>query len=122
MKLVKIVIQIGILSVFYLMGLGIQQLFHLFIPGSIIGMLLLFLALLTKFVKEEWIDKGANLIISHFPLLFIPVTVGFMNYFHVFTGKGLLLIPIGLCITIIVIITSGLTSQHIAKRRMKKYE
>lgn len=38
----KIILQIGLLSIFYAVGTWIQQAFQLVIPGSLIGMFLLF--------------------------------------------------------------------------------
>ncbi len=78
------VIQIGGLYMLYMIGSFIQQLLHIPIPGSMIGMLLLFLLLMTGIVKEKWISRGANMLLSHLTLLFIPATVGVMDYVELF--------------------------------------
>jgi holin-like protein len=122
MKAAKIIGQLAVLTIFYYLGVWIQELFDLFIPGSIIGMLLLLIALLTKRIKATWVSEGANYIIKHLTLLFIPVTVGIINYLDVFTGKGILLLPIALGSTLLVILSSGAVSQYLVKRREREYE
>ena len=94
MKYVKIVLQIIVLYGFVLMGNWLQDLLHLPLPGSIIGLLVLLAALSLKVFQLEWIESGSYFLLSYLPLYFIPATVGVMNYGHVFAGKGFLLIPI----------------------------
>ena len=117
MQLVKYGIHLIILSFFYMLGTWIQQLFHLFIPGSIIGMLLLFLALSFKLISPHWIAQGSNLLIRHLPLLFIPVTVGVIQYLGVLAGKGMLLILIVWSSTLFVAVLSGASSQYLLRKR-----
>ncbi|MEC2071801.1 CidA/LrgA family protein [Alkalihalophilus marmarensis] len=107
----QVLIHIAILYGFYRLGVWIQQALSLSIPGSIIGMLLLFLLLVTKIIPVTRIEKGTTFLIRHMPLLFIPVTVGVMDYFDVFRGKGSLLIVITLLSTILVFGIAGLVSQ-----------
>ncbi len=113
---IRIVFQIGILYIFYYIGLWIQHTFHLLMPGSIIGMLLLFCLLMTKKFKVTWIDKGASFLLSHLPLLFIPVTVGIIDFFDLFKGRGFLSVIVVIVSTILVMITSTLVAGWIAER------
>lgn len=85
-------------------------------------MLLLFMVLLTTKFKTKWVDEGAKLLIKHLPLLFIPVTVGIINYLSIFNGKGILLIPIAFISTLIVIVGSGGISQYLARKRVNDHE
>ncbi|MEH7282742.1 CidA/LrgA family protein, partial [Bacillus toyonensis] len=48
MKYVTLLLQVGVLYVFSLAGTWIQGIFHLSMPGSLIGMLMLFLLLSTR--------------------------------------------------------------------------
>lgn len=52
------------------------------IPGSIIGMLLLFLLLALNIIKEEWVKSGCMLFIRYMALLFIPISVGIVDYYQ----------------------------------------
>ncbi|WP_286171127.1 CidA/LrgA family protein [Lentibacillus populi] len=117
LKLFKIFLQIAILYGVCLIGNGIQHVFHLFIPGSVIGMILLFVLLSMNIVKAAWIEDGANVIIKNLTLFFIPATVGILDYMDVFTGKGSLLIFIVLVSTVLVMAGSGFVSQWMMQRR-----
>lgn len=120
MKVLTIIFQIWVLYGFFMVGTWIQKTLDLFIPGSIIGMLLLLILLATKICKLHWLESGAGTLLFHMPLLFLPVTVGVLNYLDVFAGKGFLLIIIALTSTLIVMITSAYTSQFLASRKETK--
>lgn len=115
--LFQIIFQIAILYLFYYAGVWIQHALHLLMPGSIIGMLLLFCLLMTKKFKISWIDKGAGFLLSHLPLLFIPVTVGIIDFFDLFKGRGFFSIVVVIVSTILVMVTSAFVSQWIAVRK-----
>ncbi|OEH91769.1 CidA/LrgA family protein [Bacillus solimangrovi] len=120
MKWVRFISQIAILFGFYYIGVGIQVVLNLFIPGSIIGMLLLFVLLKMNVIKLKWIDGGASFLLSHLPLLFIPVTVGIIDYFSLFKGKGFLSLIVVILSTVIVMISSAYASQFIAIRKERE--
>ncbi|TWT24894.1 CidA/LrgA family protein [Planomicrobium sp. CPCC 101110] len=111
MKFVIIFIQIIILYGFYLAGESIRTIFHLPLPGSIIGFLLLFAALMLKIYPLRWIESGAHFLLAFLSLYFIPATVGAIEYGNVFTGKGVWLIAIVLVSTLLTMAVSGLSSQ-----------
>jgi holin-like protein len=117
MKLITILYQLALLYGFYWMGGIIQQIFHLFIPGSIIGMLLLFVLLVTNTLPVRFIESGTLFLLRILPLLFIPVTVGLMDYFSVFAGSGILSAIIAFVSTICVMASAGLTSQFLVRRQ-----
>ena len=120
MGVIRIILHILILYGFYYTGVWIQKTFDLFIPGSIIGMLLLFTLFATKMMKPKWIEQGTLLLLRHMPLLFLPVTVGILNFLDVFSGRGFLLIIIALISTLMVMVTSGITSQYLAVRKERR--
>lgn len=117
LKTINIMIQIVILYGIYLLGNWIQVAFHLFVPGSVIGMVILFILLLTNVVKLTWIEAGSKLIINHLTLFFIPATVGIINYFGLFKGNGFFLVLIVLLSTALVMAGSGIVSQWFIKRK-----
>lgn len=119
MNVVRIAVQILLLYGLYLVGDFIQRTLHLFIPGSVIGMVLLFILLVFGVVKVRWLEAGLQFMVRHLALFFIPATIGIMNYFDLFKGKGMLLIAIVLFSTVLVMGSSGLTSQWLVNRREK---
>ena len=46
------------------------------VPGSIWGLLVLFIGLTTQTIRLEWIYFGASLLIRFMAILFVPVSVG----------------------------------------------
>lgn len=122
MKYFLISAQIGILYLFYYVGNLVQELLAIPIPGSIIGMLLLFLLLSTGIIKEKWLASGSQLLITYLSLLFVPATVGLIDYLSIFKGKGLLTIAITLLSTFIVMFVSGMIGQAIARGKENKQQ
>lgn len=110
----------SVLVVFYLMGSWIQQIFHLFIPGSVIGMLLLFTALSLKIIDVRWIEEGIQFVIRNMMLLFIPATVGIISYFDLFKGQGMLMIVIVLLSTVIVMGISAISSKVFSRSQVEE--
>ena len=116
MKYIKIVLQVLVLYGFVLVGSLLQYFFHIPLPSSIIGLLLLWVCLSLKIIRLEWIESGSYFILSFIPLFLLPATVGGMDYGHIFTGKGFLLIPITMISTFLTMWISGYTSQFIAQK------
>lgn len=122
MKIIRIIVQLLVLYGFLLIGEAIQALLQLPMPGSIIGFLLLFGALLLKIYPLEWIDAGATFLLSFLSLYFIPATVGVVDYGPLFSGKGVWLLPIVSISTLITMAAAGFVSQYMANRHAAKKE
>lgn len=76
------------------------------VPGSIWGLLILFLGLTTRAVRLEWIYLGASLLIRFMAVLFVPVSVGIIKYSDLLMQQvNILLIPnvVSTCVTLVVI-------------------
>jgi len=69
---IKWMFQLFIIIGFLLLGYGIVIVVSIPVPASVIGMLLLFLFLLTGMIKLEWVEKVSSFHLKHLPLLFIP--------------------------------------------------
>ncbi|WP_064093408.1 CidA/LrgA family protein [Rossellomorea aquimaris] len=78
MAFIRITVQIVILCFFYEIGKWCADFFQLPIPGSIIGMLLLFVLLQTGVVKERLFLEGASFFLKHFSFFFLPLSVSVM--------------------------------------------
>lgn len=111
------ILQVVILIVIFQIGNQITKYTHIPIPGSIIGLVLLFLLLQFKIVKMKWIERGANWLLADLLLFFIPSAVGVINYQQAIGsmwGKLFLVIVLS---TLTVMAFTGLTAQIIAKHR-----
>ncbi|EON73118.1 CidA/LrgA family protein [Lysinibacillus sphaericus] len=122
MRVVRIIVQIGILNIFYYMGVGIVTLLHLPLPGSVIGLLLLALSLHFKIIKVEYIQDGAGFLIGILTLFFIPATVGVIDYPELWSKTGLLIILAVIASTLVSIYITGLLSQLIERKEAAKKE
>ncbi|MDO4205426.1 MAG: CidA/LrgA family protein, partial [Streptococcus gallolyticus] len=58
------------------------NLFHVPVPGSIIGLVLLFLALEFKIIRLRHIDIVGNFLLNNMTILFLPAAVGIMEKFN----------------------------------------
>lgn len=63
-------------------GIYAQQQLSIPLPGSIVGMLILFSLLSFKIVPERFVKLGATLFIRYMLLLFVPTSVGLMEHFQ----------------------------------------
>lgn len=122
MRVIRIIVQIGILNIFYYIGVGIVSYLHIPLPGSVIGLLLLALSLNFKIIKVEYIQDGAGFLIGILTLFFIPATVGIIDYPELMSTTGLLIILAVIVSTLIAIYLSGLVTQLIEKRELAKKE
>ncbi|PIC63193.1 hypothetical protein CSV79_13025 [Sporosarcina sp. P13] len=119
MYIVKTLIQVIVLYGFFMLGSFLRETLSIPLPGSIIGLLLLWALLSFRVIPLRFVEKGAYVFLSTLPLYMIPATVGVMNYGYVFVGKGWLLIVITIGSTFITMAVASLVSQSIAKRQMK---
>lgn len=77
---IRFVLGLGILIGFAAIGSGLQTWLHLPLPGSVIGMVLLWAALGSGLVRLHWLDVAADGLLGILGLLFVPATVGFVNF------------------------------------------
>ncbi|WP_044470882.1 CidA/LrgA family protein [Mannheimia massilioguelmaensis] len=95
-----------ILYIILFIGEWIAQVIPLGIPGSILGLLLLFFGLTTQAIKLEWVFFGASLLIRYMAVLFVPVSVGIIKYSDLLISQATsLLLPniVSTCVSLIVI-------------------
>jgi len=116
----KIVAQIVLLYILHSIGITIQKLLDVPIPGSIIAMLLLFLLLTTNVINDKWLADGGRFLLSYLPLLFVPATVGIIDYLPLFKGSGILSVIVVVVSTVMVMLAAGIIGQWGALWQDKK--
>ena len=122
MGFVRTIAQIGIIIVFYIVGQAIVDFTGIIIPGSIIGLVLLWLALFFKVLNVKYIQKGASFLLAYLTLFFIPSTVAVINYPELLTVSGGLLMIAVIISTLITLAVTGKVSQFIEKKEQQKKE
>ena len=120
--LLRIIGQIVVLYLLSELGKWLMSILHIKFPGSIIGLFILFILLITKIIPERWIASGAELLLSSMTLFFIPVTVGIVNYPKLISWQGLIIIAIIFVSTVISIILSGKTTQMVEIHQERQNE
>lgn len=70
-----------IILFFSVLGEGIRILTHLPVPGSILGILFLFLAFEMKVLSPDKIGKTGDFLLNNLTILFVPAGVGLLDYF-----------------------------------------
>ena len=105
----KIFNQLGIILGIWAVGELISSLLSNIItmPGTIIGMILLFLLLQFKIMKEETIKDVADFLLGNMAIFFVPAGVSLINSLGLITENMLVLLLSGTVATIIIMIVTG---------------
>ncbi|MNW29067.1 Holin-like protein CidA [compost metagenome] len=119
-KIAQGILQIGVLLLFSVGMNALMGWLHWPIPGSIVGMLLLFILLQTKIIRLSWIEIGASWLLAELLLFFIPSAVGVMDYLPLLEHDGMSILFIVLLGTFIVMAVTGLVATFISKRKGSK--
>ena len=104
---------------FFFTGEFISSLIGGFIPGSVIGMILLFLALAFKIIKPIKVKKLSTLLTQNMGLFFLPAGVGLMNAFGILSEHWLVIVSASAISTILVIATVAIIQEKLGKEKYK---
>lgn len=117
-----IILQITALFFISLAMNYIAKWLHLPIPGTILGIIVLFILLKTNVIKLSWIEQGANWLLAELLLFFIPAAVGVMNYMSLLERDGIRILLVVISSTIVVMASSGLVASRISKRKEQRVQ
>lgn len=121
-KLLNITLQIAFLYVLSVLGGIIVEFLHVPLPGSIIGLIILLLLLHMKIVKKEYVADGAGFLLPILTLLFIPATVGVVNYPELLSWLGVSLLIITIISTIFSLGVTAKFAQKLEQTERQKEE
>ncbi|MBP2845041.1 CidA/LrgA family protein [Dickeya oryzae] len=99
-------------------GNAISALLPITIPGSILGMLVLFALLASQILPSRWVKPGCQLLIRYMALLFVPIGVGVMNYYGVVRDQFGSIVVSCLVSTFVVMTVVGYTTQMMHRDRI----
>ncbi|WP_147535200.1 CidA/LrgA family protein [Bacillus marasmi] len=116
-KTIIVVTQLLFLWLLNELGYFLVSSFDLPIPGSVIGMIILFLLLITGVVKLTWIDDASSLLIKHLAFFFIPIAVGLMNFGALFLKSGLSFLVVMIGSIVVGILVTGVVSQGLVIKK-----
>jgi len=115
----KLLRQFLIILIICVIGEVLNKVMHIPLPGSIIGMILLFICLLTGLIKIEMIDEVSKFLLDHLAFFFIPSGVGLLAYVGILKENFVSITVICVVTTFLVMIVTGLTVQMIKRRKAR---
>jgi len=98
---------ITLLLVFQLVGEVISKGLDLPLPGPVVGMALLFIALVIKGDAPDGLKDTADGLLKHLSLLFVPAGVGVMLHLHMIREEWL---PISAALVVSTVMTIAVTA------------
>ncbi|WP_424363948.1 CidA/LrgA family protein [Mammaliicoccus sciuri] len=104
---IKILFQVSLIYMITQIGKWLQEILHIPIAGSIVGLALLFLLLLTGILPERWIEVGANKLINVMILFFVPSIVGIMDIADQIGPGYIIMVVLLIVSTSLVALSSG---------------
>ena len=112
--------QIAIIAGVSMVGELLSYLIPLPVPGSIYGLLLMLLLLVTKTIRLRQVKAVANWLLSLMPIMFVGPTVSLMNSYESY--KSFLIPVIVICVvtTILTMAITGCTAQILMFRHNRK--
>ncbi len=103
---------------FVLLSRAIGMLLPFNFPTSIIGLLLLFIALSSGLLKPMYIEKVCDQLNRHIGILFVPAGVALMGYFELVQQNLLALSMASLIGTVVIFFSVGHTYSFLNSRLM----
>ena len=106
-KILWLIISFLIIYACLFLGKQIAALLPFVFPGSIIGLMILFLCLEFRIIRLEWIMPSGSLFLKYMALLFMPSAIGIITYlnevyssivliiFNMVSGIALILLVVG---------------------------
>ncbi|WP_300345049.1 CidA/LrgA family protein [Fusobacterium sp.] len=113
-------IQLLILLSINFLGILIQKTFNLPLPGTIIGMLILFILLYKKILTEKTIGNVCDFFIKIMVLLFLPPIVDLIENFDLLRVGFLKIIFLLVVTTAITMVVTGKTVEYLIRMKEGK--
>lgn len=89
-------------------------------PSSVIGLVLLFVALCLKIVKLEQVEKVGDALVDNIGLFFVPAGISVINSFELLKANFVLDILLIFISTVLLLLGTGWVTQLLLKFNPKK--
>ena len=110
------------LVLFQLLGTAINHLFVPFLPGPIIGLLLLLLFLMARGEVDKPLNEAASSLLRYLPLLLVPPAVGVMVYAKDIAADFWAIVGALLISCLVTLVFVGVLMQKLIQRQGKREE
>lgn len=107
----KFLRQFFVIALFSLMGEALNFFLPLPIPASIYGLILLFAALCSGFLKLDSVKDAGHFLLSIMPPMFVPPAIALLANLEVLRSHWAFFLAVGILSTVVVMAVSGWTSQ-----------
>ncbi|OIN68245.1 CidA/LrgA family protein [Exiguobacterium sp. KRL4] len=114
---VTILLQIVLISCFAMIGDVVSTGLQLPLPGNIIGLILLYLALKSRLLKVSCVEQGGRLLLLVMPLFFVPALSGIMDYTVFMRQSGLQVLVILIISSLLTLTGSAFIVDRLAQRK-----
>ncbi|MGB0833757.1 MAG: CidA/LrgA family protein [Psychrobium sp.] len=104
-----------IILAFLLIGKWVTHLIAWSIPGSVIGLVLLFITLSIRVIPLSWVKPTSDLLLSYMTMFFVPVGVALLNYKDLLLQHWLAILLSSIVSTIVVLLVVGICYQRLIK-------
>ena len=118
----KYLFQTGIIFAVTLIGEILAHLIPLPIPGSIYGVVLLFVLLLTGILKLKHVEGAGNFFLTILPFLFISNCVSLMDSMSLLGDNVIGIVILTVVSTLVVMIVTGGVAQFFINGKKRKAE
>ncbi|NQU41400.1 MAG: CidA/LrgA family protein [Lentisphaerae bacterium] len=106
-----------LLLLFLVAGQLIERALSLPVPGNVLGMILMALALLCGLVRLESVKPCADLLLRHLGFFFVPAGVGLIQHLHIIAAEWVPILVGTLLSTVAVLWLGGGTTALLMRRK-----
>ena len=97
-------------------GVIVAQVLKLPVPGTILGMLLLFVLLYTKILKVSSIERASNFLLLNMTIFFLPPSVELLDTMYLLKNGTLKIIFLVVFSTVLTMVVTAKTVEFLIKR------
>ncbi|MCM1293395.1 MAG: CidA/LrgA family protein [Bacteroides sp.] len=115
------ILQLAILFAFLALGELVVYITHIPIPSSIIGMVLLTLALKYRVVRLEWVATMSDFLVRNIGFFFVPAGIGVMRCFNLISEQWLPIVGASIISTFLIIATTGQVHQAVRRIQARRH-
>lgn len=112
--------QVFCILLFYAFGEALSILIGHFIPGSVLGMILLFAGLKAKIVRPDHVDRAADFLTKNMGIFFVPAGVGLITQLDLIRQYWLPIILSMMFSTILVLAVVAWSEQALEQRSERR--
>lgn len=113
-------IQLLILLSINFTGILLEHYFHLPLPGTILGMFILFILLYKKILDEKNIGEICDLLVGNMIVFFIPPAINLLSTIDLLKTDFFKIIFLLIITTLITMVITGKTVDFVIKRMERK--